>query len=86
MPQDIARVCAYNPGKFVNEFLPPLCGKGFGKIEKGYIGSLTVINPNEPITITADKLKTKCAWSPFEGMAFPGRVKYTIIAGKVYSH
>lgn len=82
--QDVARVCAYNPGNFVNPFLPSNCGKGFGKVEAGYIGSLTILDMASPITITADKLKTKCAWSPFEGITFPGSVKYTVVAGKVY--
>jgi dihydroorotase len=83
-PKDIARVCAYNPGNFVNTFLPPSCGKGFGKIEEGYMGSLTILDMASPITISADKLKTKCAWSPFEGITFPGSVKYTVVAGKIY--
>jgi dihydroorotase len=29
-------------------------------------------------------MKTKCAWSPFEGFTFPGRVRATVVLGKVY--
>jgi len=83
-PQDIARVCAYNPGQFVKPFLPESLGKGFGKIEEGYVGSFTVINPHDPVTITKDHLKTKCGWSPFEGHEFPGKVVDTWIKGKRY--
>ena len=82
-PMDIARVCAYNPGLFVNQFLPARFGKGFGRIEAGYAGSLTIIDPNAPRTVRREDLKTKCGWSPFEGVEFPGRVMYTIIQGKI---
>ena len=79
-PQDIARVCSLNPGKFVNDFLP----RRYGKIEQGYAGSLAILDMNKPITIEKKMLKTKCGWSPFEGITFPGSVVKTIIRGKVY--
>jgi dihydroorotase len=82
--QDIARVCAYNPGSFVNEFLPRGFGKGFGVIEPGYAGSLTILDPDAPSVIRREEMKTKCGWSPFEGFALPGRVTYTVLNGKVY--
>ncbi len=82
--KDIARVCAYNPGNFVKEFLPPGFGKGFGVIEPGYVGSLTILDPNAPFTVRREEMKTKCGWSPFEGYTLPGRVTYTILKGKVY--
>ena len=50
------------------------------------MGSLTVIDPNKPITINRDMLKTKCGWSPFEGVTFPGRVEMTVVKGKVYQN
>jgi len=81
-PQDIARVCAFNPGKFVNEFNE----QKLGRIEKGYAGSFTIIDPHAPITIGKGGLKTKSAWSPFEGVTFPGRVTHTIVKGKIYEN
>ena len=83
-PQDIARVCAANPGAFVREFLPPECGRGFGRIAEGYMGSLTILDPNAPGTIRREEMRTKCAWSPFEGITFPGSVRATIVRGRVY--
>jgi dihydroorotase len=83
--RDIARVCAYNPGLFVNEFLPREFGKGYGVVEPGYVGSLTILKPDAPFVIRRDQMKTKCAWSPFEGYTMPGRVTYTVLKGKVYS-
>jgi dihydroorotase len=82
--QQIARVCAYNPGRFVKEFLPASFGEGYGVIAPGYVGSLTVLNLDAPWTVRREEMKTKCAWSPFEGYTFPGRVAYTILRGKVY--
>jgi dihydroorotase len=79
-PQEILRVCSYNPGNFFNQF----SSNKYGKIEKGYTGSLTVLDLNKPIKITKEKLKTKCGWSPFEGATFPGSVAMTIIKGKKY--
>jgi dihydroorotase len=82
--RDIARVCAYNPGSFVNEFLPHGFGKGFGVIEPGYVGSLTILDPDAPSVVRREEMKTKCGWSPFEGYTLPGRVTYTVLKGKVY--
>ena len=50
----------------------------------GYAGSLTVLDMKKPVKIEKMMLKTKCAWSPFEGVAFPGSVAMTIIQGKVF--
>lgn len=80
-PAEVSRVCSFNPGQFMNTFM----NVKYGKIEQGYAGSLTVLDMNRPITINKSILKTKCAWSPFEGVTFPGRVIYTIVRGKVYT-
>ena len=79
-PEEIARVCSYNPGNFINQF----GDRKYGKVEAGFAGSLTVLNIDKPITIERSMLKTKVGWSPFEGVQFPGQVLYTIVKGKVY--
>ena len=79
-PADVCRICSYNPGQFMNMFM----NKKFGKIESGFVGSLTVLDMSRPITISKSMLKTKCAWSPFENIQFPGSVKMTIVRGKVF--
>ena len=83
-PQDIARVCARNPGQFVREFLPERFGKGYGLLAPGYVGSLTVLDVATPYHVTRDTVRSKCAWSPFEGHTFPGSVRYTVLRGKVH--
>ncbi|MDQ2950301.1 MAG: amidohydrolase family protein [Acidobacteriota bacterium] len=82
---DIARVCAFNPGKFVREFLPVGFGRGYGRVEAGYVGSLTIIDLNKPYLVTRESIKSKCGWSPFEGHTFPGSVRYTVVRGEVCS-
>jgi dihydroorotase len=83
--EEISRVCAYNPGRFVKEFLPARLGKGFGLVEPGYVGSLTILDMQSPWTVRREEMKTKCGWSPFEDYTFPGRVKHTVLQGKVYT-
>ncbi len=83
-PQEIARVCAFNPGRFVKEFLPEELGEGFGLIAPGYVGSLTILDLKSPWLVKREEMRTKCAWSPFEGFTFPGCVKATVIRGKSY--
>ncbi len=74
-PERVAELCSANPGKFVE----PYVSTPFGRLQEGYTGRLTVINLNQPTTITKEMLKTKCAWSPFEGFTFPGRVEQVIM-------
>jgi dihydroorotase len=83
--EDIARVCAWNPGVFVKEFLPSGFGEGYGKIAPGYVGSLTILDMKAPWTVKREEMRTKCAWSPFEGFTFPGRVRATVLRGKLVS-
>src|SRR3989338_4459912 len=51
-PEDVARVCSFNPGEFVKPFLPQALGKGFGRIEAGFAGSLAILNPDSPRKVT----------------------------------
>jgi dihydroorotase len=82
---DIARVCAYNPGYFVREFLPGGVGEGYGKISPGYVGSLTVLDLGSPWVVRREEMRTKCGWSPFEGYVLPGRIRCTVLRGKVFA-
>lgn len=80
-PMQIARACSYNPGKFINTFTQ----NKYGEIKEGYTGSFAVIDMNKNTTVTKDILKTKCGWSTYEGLTFPGSVIMTIIKGKIYA-
>ncbi|MDE1162993.1 MAG: amidohydrolase family protein [Acidobacteriaceae bacterium] len=85
-PELICKYFSANPARFVREFLPKELGEGFGAIAAGYAGSLTVLDMQTPYTVTRESVKTKCAWSPFEGFTFPGSVRATILRGKVFGN
>ncbi len=80
--EDIARSTAYNPGLFVNEFLDESYGKGFGKIEEGFQGSLTVVNFKKPLTLKREMIQSKVGWSVFEGKTFSGQVEAVFVKGE----
>ena len=87
--QDICRISSYNPGIFVNphlkrQFKNKSLGKGFGAIEKGYVGSLTVLNLKKETTVRRNSLKTKVGWSPLEGEKFKGAVEAVFVKGKLF--
>jgi len=77
-PERVAEVCCANPGAFVNPYTQP---RKFGRIAPGYTASLTVLNLERPATIRREDLKTKCGWSPFEGVTFPGSVEAVFVNG-----
>lgn len=77
-PEQVARFCCENPGRFVNPYIAP---RKFGRLDTGYTASITVLNLRKPITIERSQLKTKCGWSPFEGVTFPGSVEALFLDG-----
>ncbi|MEX1232229.1 MAG: amidohydrolase family protein [Planctomycetaceae bacterium] len=78
-PQQAARFCCENPGTFVNPYAAP---RKFGRLAAGYTASLTVLNLQKPTLVRRDDLKTKCGWSPFEGVTFPGSVEGLFVHGR----
>ncbi|MGH7130116.1 MAG: amidohydrolase family protein, partial [Planctomycetaceae bacterium] len=78
-PGRIAEVCCANPGEFVNPYVAP---KKFGRIEAGHTASLSVLNLKRPTIVRREDLKTKCGWSPFEGVTFPGSVEAVFVEGR----
>ncbi|MCI0643197.1 MAG: amidohydrolase family protein [Gemmataceae bacterium] len=76
-PERIAAVCCANPGAFVN----PYQLKKYGRLLEGYVGSLTVLDLKRSMRVRREYLKTKCGWSPFEGMTFPGNVAAVFVRG-----
>lgn len=75
----IRRSCAEAPGKFLSRYLRDR----YGKIEPGFVGSLTILR-RRPYTVRRGDLRTRAGWSPFEGCTFPGRVSHTVVRGKIY--
>jgi dihydroorotase len=82
----MAQTTVFNPGAFINHFLPTWqrpelakvlpayqkLGRGLGKILPGYAGYFTVINFNRGFTCNLADLGSKMPWSPWLGHHFPG--------------
>jgi dihydroorotase len=77
-PEQIARVCSYNPAMFLGL-------RDRGEIKEGKIANLTILDLKHRTKIRKEHLYTKCGWSPFEGYEFPGAVKHSIFKGEVMS-
>ncbi|MBI3593517.1 MAG: dihydroorotase [Nitrospirae bacterium] len=54
-----------------------------GSLEAGSIADLTIFDPNEEWVVDATRFKSKSRNSPFNGWKMKGRVKFTIVSGKV---
>jgi dihydroorotase len=77
-PERIAAVCCANPGAFVGAFRP----EKLGRLAPGYEGSLTVLDLRRPTLVRREDLRTRCGWSPFEGVTFPGSVAAVFVRGR----
>jgi dihydroorotase len=75
-PVTIGRVCSSNPAGYFR-----LSDRGV--ITPGKRADLTVIDLLTPERVTAERLQTKCGWSPYEGLLFPGRARWTICGGRI---
>lgn len=57
-----------------------------GYLRPGYKADLVVVRPDVPWTVTADRIESKCGWSPVEGHTYRWRVERTFCNGhEVYS-
>ena len=84
--KDVARVASFHPGAFLNphakrQFPKTNVGKGFGKIEKGYVASFTVLDLSKTTRVRREDLKTKVQWSALEGRGMPGAIAAVFIRG-----
>lgn len=77
--ETIRQTAAERPGKFLSHYLP----QSYGKIEKGYVGSLTILRRGSGV-VRRSAIKTRAGWSPFEGVDLGGEVSHTIVRGHVY--
>jgi dihydroorotase len=54
-----------------------------GRIDTGCDADLVIFDPDEPWTVDPDKFRSKGRNTPFKGMTLKGKVKYTIVGGKI---
>jgi dihydroorotase len=60
-----------------------ILGVPAGEIAAGREADLCVFDPNEHVRITAEFLKSQGKNTPFIGYELPGRVRYTVVGGRV---
>jgi dihydroorotase len=57
-----------------------------GFLQEGYWADLSIVDINQEWTVQKDNLYYKCAWSPFEGTTFKGKVLSTVVSGHLAWH
>jgi len=83
-PYRIAEAFAVMPGWIMNPFLDvPV-----GDIDVGYEANFTLLDLSATTLVEGSQIKgrgslqTRCGWSPFDGVLFPGAVKQTVVRGR----
>lgn len=77
-PMQMAAKMSYNPARVL--------GIDKGTLDEGKIADVTIINPDEEWAINPDEFASKGKNTPFGGKSVSGKVKYTILNGKVVYH
>jgi dihydroorotase len=75
-PSVISMAASKGPARFLGM-------KDRGSLAVGMRGDLSILDLRSPEKVEVDSLRTKCGWSPYEGREFPGRARWTIVAGEV---
>ena len=74
---NLVRLTSYTPSKLLH------IDNERGSIETGKMADITIFDPNEEYVYTKDMIVSKSKNSPFIGKTLKGKVKYTIVNGKV---
>lgn len=72
----IAEIASYNAARFLGL-------SKHGRVAEGFAASLTVLDTSGETEIRNSNMQTKCGWTPFDGMKFPGRVLHTVCNGRL---
>ena len=72
---DLVRLTSYNPAKLLKI--------DRGTIEEGKVADITIFDPNQEYVYTKEMIVSKSKNSPFIDKKLKGKVKYTIVSGKV---
>jgi dihydroorotase len=76
---DLIRLLSANPAKIAGF-------KGRGTLRPGSTADIAIFDASEKVKIDASRFKSKSSNTPFDGWNVKGRVKYTIVGGKVAYH
>ena len=74
-PMQMAEKMSYNPAKVL--------GIDKGSLDEGKVADITIINPDEEYIIDVNEFKSKGRNTPFGGTKVSGKVKWTILGGKI---
>ena len=72
---ELVKLTSYNPAKLLKI--------DRGSIEVGKIADITIFDPNEEYVYTKEMIVSKSKNSPFIGKKLKGKVKYTLVGGKI---
>ena len=72
---DLVRLMSYNPAK--------LLGIDKGEITEGKTADITIFNPNEEYIYKKENIVSKSKNTPWIGKILKGKVKYTIVDGRI---
>lgn len=72
----VAEITSYNAARFLGL-------EDRGRIKENFLANITVLDTAGITTIRNEDMKTKCGWTPFDGLKFPGRIACTIYRGKI---
>lgn len=72
---DVIRLMSVNPARILN--IPA------GSLTPGSNADIVIFDPDEEWTVDTDKLHGKSKNCPFKGRTLKGKVKYTILGGKI---
>ena len=72
---DLVKLTSYNPAQLIKI--------DKGSIEEGKIADITIFDPNEEYVYKKENIVSKAKNSPFIGRKLKGKVKYTIVSGKI---
>ena len=72
---ELVKLTSYNPAQLLKI--------DRGTIEIGKIADITIFDPNEEYAYTKEMIVSKAKNSPFIGKKLKGKVKYTIVNGKI---
>ena len=54
-----------------------------GYLDEGHYADIVVYDPQQEWTVAKDNIFYQCGWSPLEGETFTGRVRQTIVSGRL---
>ncbi len=81
LAQSLAPICS-GPAKVIGPSLGAQ-SEGVGRVQVGALADLCVFDPAAAWTVGADSLRSQGKHTPFSGYELPGRVRYTLVGGRL---